>query len=320
MTVRRSEEGAALLSVLLLVAVMAVIAAASLEKLKFATRLAQNGASIDQARSYGLAAEMIAVNRIGDLLQQDASRTTLVGGWAGKPQPVPIDGGIATATVDDGGNCFNLNSVVMPDGQGGTTVRPEGVAQFERLMVLLGIASNEASTIARATADWIDSDQAPIPGGAEDGQYQGYRTANTPMIDKSELRAVAGVRPALYSQMQSYLCALPVTDLSAININTVSADRSELIAMLAPGLDRDRAARAIGERPQFGFESTQKFWDQPALAGAPSEARAQTRTATRWFDLTVLVELAGAEVEQHSLIDAATRPGKLIRRTYGSDS
>ena len=320
MIVRRGEEGAALLSVLLLVAVMAVIAAASLEKLKFATRLAQNGASIDQARSYGLAAETIALFRIGDLLQQDASRTTLFGGWAGRPTPVPIDGGVATATVNDGGNCFNLNSVAMADGQGGTTVRPEGVAQFERLMTLLGIASSEASTISRATADWIDSDAAPIPGGAEDGQYRGYRTANTLMIDPSELRAVAGVRPALYSLMQPYLCALPVTDLSAININTLSVDRPELIAMLAPGLDRDRVARAIGERPQFGFESLQRFWDQPALAGAPVEARSQTRAATRWFDLKILVELGGAEVEQHSLIDAATRPGKLVRRTYGSDS
>ena len=319
MTVRHSEQGAALLSVLLLVAVMAIIAATSLEKLKFATRLAQNGASIDQARSYGLAAEQIARGRIGDLLQQDASRTTLVGGWAGTPMPVPIDGGVATATVDDGGNCFNLNSLVVPDGQGGTTVRAEAVAQFERLMVLLGIASNEATTISRATADWIDTDAAPIPGGAEDGQYRGYRTANVAMIDKSELRAVAGVRPALYTQLQSYLCALPVNDLSAININTLSPQRSALVAMLAPGLDIDRVASALGERPQFGFDTVERFWNLPALAGAPPSARAQTRLNTRWFDLTVLVDLAGAEVEQHSLIDATTRPGKLVSRTYGSD-
>jgi general secretion pathway protein K len=317
---KRGEEGAALLSVLLIVAVMSVLAAASLEKLKFGTKLAVNGAAIDQARSYGLAAETIARYRIGDLLQRDPTKTTLQGNWAGQPTPFPIDGGIATATLDDGGNCFNLNSVVTGDGQGGMIAQPVGIDQFERLMLILQVPSNEARAIARATADWIDTDVNPLPGGAEDSAYRGYRTSNTLMIESSELRAVAGVRSDVYARLRPYLCALPVTELSPININTVAPDRAALVAMLAPTLDPDRVRRVIESRPQLGFATIDDFWNRPALAGAPIEVKAQTRLRTSWFDLKVMIELAGAELEQHSLIDAAQSPAKLVRRSYGEAS
>ena len=55
------EKGAALLTVLLLVAVMAVISATALDRLRLSTRLAVNGAAMAQARAYTLAAEGIAV-------------------------------------------------------------------------------------------------------------------------------------------------------------------------------------------------------------------------------------------------------------------
>jgi general secretion pathway protein K len=322
--IKSTEEGAALLSVLLLVAIMAVLCAATLEKLKISTKLATNGAAIDQARSYGMAAETIALYRIGDLLQRDSTKTTLQGNWAGQPTEFPIDKGIATAQLDDGGNCFNLNSVVIDDGQGGTIVRPEGVAQFERLMLLLEVPSNEARGIALATADWIDSDGIPQPGGAEDAAYANvptpYRTANTLMIDPSELRAVAGVRAPVYAALRPFLCALPVTDLSPINVNTLGPKQAVLLAMLASGIDVARAQRVIDDRPMIGWENTARFWGQPALAGAPVEAQAQTVMKTRWFNLKVMIELAGAEFEQHALIDAALKPAKLVRRSYGEPS
>jgi general secretion pathway protein K len=244
----------------------------------------------------------------------------LQGNWAGQPTPFPIDGGIATATLDDGGNCFNLNSVVTGDGQGGMIAQPVGIDQFERLMLILQVPSNEARAIARATADWIDTDVNPLPGGAEDSAYRGYRTSNTLMIEASELRAVAGVRSDVYARLRPYLCALPVTELSPININTVAPDRAALVAMLAPTLDPDRVRRVIESRPQLGFATIDDFWNRPALAGAPIEVKAQTRLRTSWFDLKVMIELAGAELEQHSLIDAAQSPAKLVRRSYGEAS
>ena len=65
------ERGAALLTVLLLVAVMAVIAATALDRLTLATRIAGSAATVDQGRAYSFAAEQIALRRVADLVGRD---------------------------------------------------------------------------------------------------------------------------------------------------------------------------------------------------------------------------------------------------------
>ncbi len=73
------ERGAALLSVLLLVAVMAVIAATALDRLTVATRIAASAATIDQSRAFAMAAEQITLRRIADLKNRDPGKVTLGG-------------------------------------------------------------------------------------------------------------------------------------------------------------------------------------------------------------------------------------------------
>ena len=162
-----SERGAALLTVLLLVAVMAVITATALDRLRLSTRLAVNGAAMAQARAYSLAAEGIATARIEDLLQRDAAQLNNDGNWLDREIPVPVDRGQATVRLSDGQNCFNLNSLVSgKDGQFGTS--PVGMRQFSKLMELLGIASNDAIIISESTADWLDTDTNALPSGGGD--------------------------------------------------------------------------------------------------------------------------------------------------------
>ncbi len=324
MSAKPSERGAALLSVLLIVAVIAVLAAASLAKLRLATHLSGNGQSMDQGRAYAMAAETVALYRIGDLVQRDAAKTTLDGNWAGNEVNFPIDGGIATATLTDGGNCFNLNSLVQDVSGIALVARPEAIAQLERLLQMAGGPATDARRIATAAADWIDSDTTPLPGGAEDAAYQNakpaYRTANTLMADPSELRAVAGMTPALYSRLRPFLCALPVTDLSPINVNTLLPEQAPLLAMLVPGLDAARAEAIISARPRGGYASTSDFWAQRGLSDASGAAVQQVKLTTRWFGLRLLIELGGAELEEHALVDAALKPAKLARRSFGEPS
>ena len=204
--IRPGERGAALLTVLLLVAVMAVISAAALEKLRLATRIAGNSMAVDQARAFGMAAEAIALSRIDALVEADAARTTLAGGWNGRETRIPVPGGVAAVTVRDGGNCFNLNSVVAGSAPDDLKPRPIGVRQFVSLMETVGVDPDEARGVAAALTDWVDSDDIPAPGGAEDRAYRDrpvpYRAANTLLSDVSELRAVAGVTPELYARLR----------------------------------------------------------------------------------------------------------------------
>jgi len=325
--IRPGERGAALLTVLLLVAVISVLAAAALEKLRIATKLATNANATDQSRTYAYAAETLAMRRIDDLLERDAARTTLAGGWNGKRQALPIPGGIASAAVSDGGNCFNLNSVVSGAQGLAKEASPFGISQFVALMTILGVQDREARQIATSLADWIDSDTVPGAGGAEDQYYAGlaepYLPPNTLISDPSELRAVAGVTPDVYARLRPWICALPTNELSPINVNTLAPEQAPLFAMLIPAqLNVDRARQLLLERPAGGYSSVTQFWKLPALEALvpPLEAQQQTRVTTRWFDLSISVELAGAELTETALIDGSRRPSRLARRQWGDPS
>lgn len=318
------ERGAALLTVLLLVAVMAVIASTALERLALATRMTGNSGAIDQARAYADAGSEIARLRIGDLVAMRPGRTTLQGGWLGTPQALPVPGGMATARVTDGGNCFNLNSVVAGENEANLTVRPIGVTQFQGLMQVLGIDARAAQQVATSLADWVDTDSVPQPGGAEDEVYvrapTPYRAANRFMIDPSELRVINGVTPAIYDRVRPWVCALPTTDLSPINVNTLLPDQAPLFAMLLPGqLSIDQARQLLARRPADGYGGTVEFWANPALAGVTpvAEVASQVRVVTRWFDVAISVDVGGTQLVEKVLIDAQKTPAMLVRRVMG---
>ncbi|CAN5350848.1 type II secretion system minor pseudopilin GspK [soil metagenome] len=321
---RQHESGVALLTVLLLVAVMAIVAATALERLTLATRLTANVGALDQARAYADAAETLAGLRIGDLVAAQPGRTTLQGGWLGAPQSLPIPNGTAIARVTDGGNCFNLNSVVAGTDEDDLKIRPVGVSQFQALMQALGIAEREARPVAIALADWIDTDGVPQPGGAEDEVYDGaaipYRTANRFMTDASELRAVMGVTPAIYQSLRPWICALPTSDLSPINVNTLLPAQAPLLAMLIPGkLSVDRARQMLALRPADGYGGLPEFWAPLAAAKLtpPAEVGQQVKLLTRWFRVDIQVDLGGTDVMETALIDAQTAPARLVRRQWG---
>jgi general secretion pathway protein K len=322
-----SEEGAALLAVLLIVAVMSTLAAASLERLQFATRLAANISALDQARAYSTGAESLAVVRVNDLLARTPGKTTLEGDWQGSETLLPLpDGGVARARVWDGGNCFNLNSL----GQGGDpaalTTDQIAVIQFTALMTVLEIPPGDAERIAWSAADWVDADTSPARQGSEDRDYSQadhpYRTGNTVFAEVSELRAVAGVTPAYYERMRPWLCALPTTELSPINVNTLLPEQAPLVAMLLPNtLTIDGASQAIAARPATGWNSVADFWNQPALAGQEplAEVIGQPQIRSRYFRLELDVALGDVELAQSALIDASLAPARVVSRRWGAD-
>ncbi|MBX9858394.1 MAG: type II secretion system minor pseudopilin GspK [Sphingomonas sp.] len=322
-----NERGAALLTVLLLVAVIAVLAGHALERMRLATRLGANAIAIDQARAFAMAAETAAMVRINTVLARDAARVTLQGDWAGKPYPLPIPGGIATATVTDGGNCFNLNGLVQQRDVETLVVRAASIDQFAQLMRVIGIPDQQARSIAAASADWIDTDNVSQPDGAEDADYSSvsprYLPANTLMTDPSELRAVSGVTPAIYAKLRPWICTLPVAKPTRININTLLPEQAPLLAMLLPDtLDISRARAVLLERPVQGFTSTVAFWQGAALKGvtAGPEVQLQTAVTTQWFGLKIDVALGGTQLTQTALIDATEPPVRLVSRAWSDPS
>jgi general secretion pathway protein K len=321
MIVPAKERGAALLSVLVLVAVMATVAATALDRIGIGTRLAVNAATVGQGRAWLESAELLATTRIEDLLAADETKT-LRAGWLGLERSVSLPGGaVVRARIEDGGNCFNLNSLVLRGEDGQLAARPQAVNQFAALMTMLGINGGEAARIAASASDYIDSDSVPQTLGAEDGGK--VLPANHMMADPSELRAVAGVTDRHYALLSRWICALPAPEPSAINLNTLLPEQSPLLAMVAPGrIDPQRARAALGQRPAAGFDDALDFWQLPGLAGIdlPSGAVDQTKVRTSFFILKARVEFSGIDMRETALIDARATPARVIRRSWADAS
>jgi general secretion pathway protein K len=318
------ERGAALLAVLLLVAVTGAIAASMVEGLRLSRTIAVNATARDQGRLFADGIEQLALLTIDDQVLRSPDRTTLAGNWNGTTRNVQLPGGaLADITVRDGSNCFNLNSVV--DGQPGRPLvrRASGVAQFMGLMIALDVSAQDARRIAEAAADWVDSDVVTGPAGAEDEAYAAgpapYRTGNTLFADPGEVRALAGMTPDIYARIRPWICALPVNDLSPININTLGVDQAPLLAMLAPGqLGLDRARSVLGQRPSGGWNNQVEFWRIDAMRdlAVPLDAQLQPQLKTNWFTLDVRIRLMGNEYRENVLVDARLQPSRIVQRRW----
>jgi len=327
----QAERGAALLTVLLLVAVMAVIAATALDRLTLATRIAGSAAAVDQGRAYSFAAEQIALRRVADLVARDPARLTLAGNWLGRDFVLPLPGGQGTARLTDANNCFNLNSLAAETVPGRLSQRVSAIGQFTELMVLLGIDRGVAQGIAGASADWIDSDGNEGRQGAEDGVYRAmeasYLPANRMMADVSELRAVRGVTPKIYARLKPWLCALPVADPVRLNVNTLAPAQAPLLAMLLPGRLGLADARAVlAARPAGGYGSSVRFWAAGPLAQIKprDDVATQAGVTSRWLTLRTQVTLGDGDLTANSLIDAwggapaaGAAPPAIVRRDWG---
>ncbi len=302
------EKGAALLTVLLLVAVMSIIAVGVLDDIRFGVRRTANAVGRSQAQLYALGAEELARVRIARLARLDSGRTTLKGDWNGRSFQFPIENGVMTGRITDATGCFNLNSVT--EGRGVRLIRRElGVRQFVILLGALGVPAGRGQTLADNLADWIDSDDISM-GGAEDQDYAratpAYRTGGAMLAEVSELRAVRGFTPDVYDRLRPFVCAPPTTDLSPINVNTLSPDRSVLITMLTLGaIPAEAGARLLEDRPADGWDSLQTFWNDPILVDRVPEdaARDQVALRTRFFSLDADVTFAGSTATLNTLLE-----------------
>jgi general secretion pathway protein K len=314
------ERGAALLSVLLLVAVMAVIAAVMLDRLGLATHLARNSQAMTQARLYATSAESLVIAKLRAGVAVDRNRTVDSSGLLGREITEALPHGTIRLRIEDGANCFNLNSLVENSLDRQRVARPQGLDQFIALAKTLGVAEGDARPLAASIADWIDDDQVPLPGGAEDDWYRAqpvpYRTAGRLIGDASETRAIKGMTPALFGRLRPWLCALPRPDLSPIDLNTLRADQVRLVALAFPGVPEQRLRALVARRPATGYTSAGEALAAAGLSGGT--AGVQFTVASRWFTLDQTIVVGPITLHERALIDAGLDPPRVAFRSWGN--
>lgn len=356
---RDGQRGAALVQVLLLVTVMSAIAVAMSEDLLFAAKRGQNVRAAEQAVWYALGGEELAAPLISQALEADPNLTMLTEPFS---QVFPLEGGFIEIHVRDGANCFNVNTLLprahggQEDGAGGDGVSGEDVltndgtgddgvsdagaplsaeerAEVSKralglLLLDIGVPRGDARRIVGGVTDWIDADGLPTQGGAETFDYSllepAYRASNQPMVDLSELRAVAGVDQALYLGMRPFLCARAPDLPTPLNVNTLQAGQAVLLhAALDGQISVEDARSVLEQRPAAGFADTDAVWDTGALADLDRTAFPRSFGVTSsLFEVTIFVVYQSAYVELRSTLKVESVSGevKLIQRRFGAVS
>lgn len=282
----KHQQGAALLIVLMIVALVAIIATEMGARLQLQVQRAINIKDNNQAYWYAVSAEEYARKSIATLMQETGDKIHLNQPWA-EAFEYPMDSGGISARLEDMQSCFNLNALPDANQQNASATEPsEALIAFARLLQLVNedIDSYTVDTIRDSLGDWIDSDDQMRVYGAEESEYASrefpYLAANSMMASQSELRLINGVEPQWLDSLLPMVCVIPASNLMSVNVNTLSEDHAPLLAALT-GLSTDQANSVIAARPQDGWDDVNDFLAEPDIA-----ALQLTTTQTEWFAVT----------------------------------
>lgn len=293
----KRQRGVALITVLLVVAVVTVLCAGLIARQQLSIRSSANQLHVNQAWHYALGGETLARALLQrDLREGDPRQPVdhLGEAWAQPLAPFPLDeGGELRVRIVDASGRFNLNSLVR-NGQ------PNELAlqRLRRLLLRLEIDRPYAERLL----DWLDGDsEASGPHGAEDNQYllaePAYRTANRQIADVSELRLLLEMEEADYRRLLPFVSALPSEAL--LNVNTASA---LVLSSLADGLGPDSAQALVAARGREGYASPAAFAAQPALAGLGEQVTQGVAVGSQYFEVIGEVSLGERRVVLRSLM------------------
>lgn len=277
---RSRQAGVALITVLLVMALVTVIAAEMLRRGNYLRSSFAGQLVARQAYYYALGGEAFARQLLAaDLQQGDEGRDALDEAWALTEDAAPFefDGGALTIEIEDLQGRFNLNNVIDEQGQ----IRTDGLMQWRNLLQALGLDSRYADE----WLDWVDVDQQRLPSGAEDSDYTDYRTAGGFEADRSALNLLRSMRPEDYAELEPVVATLPAN--TPINVNTASAG---VLRSLSPALSVSRADQVVARQESGGFETMEQF-RQAAGVSAELVPDELLSLQSNYFEVRVVVKL-----------------------------
>lgn len=266
---RDGEAGAALLSVIMVVAAMSIVIVLSMDALAHAARLSQ----VTDARAKGFwaakSAEAAGIAYVTAAIELTDARFTDELAALNEPVIQPLDVGLLVASLEDATNCFNLNALAVRD-EAGWTIDEGAAGALNDLFQAIGFGSFKSAQLADAIGDWIDTDTLSRVNGAEDAYYRSldapYRTPGGLLQNVRELRAVAPFDEATYQAVRRIVCVRPDTKQAVLNVNTLSLHQAPLLkALLSTALTVEDAEALLTARPSGGWTDLDAVFDLPQL-------------------------------------------------------
>lgn len=305
---RRAPIGAALISALVIVAVMTTLAAALAFDTGLEIRRSEGSRARSNADSWTAGAEALAAQVLIDQLAVPGE--PLHGGqrWATPLGPLPVTSeGVLSAQLVDLQGSFNLNSLVDANGR----ADPEALRVLERLLVALGLEREWAPRFA----DWIDADTLPLDGGAEDpvylGQTPAYRPPNVPITSTSELLGLVGFGAARYAVLAPHVSALPRD--ATINLCTATGPVLDALAGERQWTEAPEALASARERGCFPGREVFRNTLGDASRFAELERAVGLGETSRHFRLVTDVRVGTTDFTLYSLLRVEAPPGTPVR-------
>jgi general secretion pathway protein K len=233
----RRQQGVAIIMVLLIVAIATSLAAYMAMQQNLWQRQVESQFERAQARQLGAA----GIDWARAVLAEDGNGNSVDHEkeiWTLRLPAIPVEGGEVIGTIEDRQGLFNLNNVAT------------NMAQFESLLKSRGLPAD----LAFALADWVDINDQPLPGGAEDAYYlalpQPYRAANRQLVELGELAKVKGFDSRTIESLRAYVTVLPATG-TPVNVNFAPA---EVLVAVIPGLTLSDANMIVQQRQGQPFK------------------------------------------------------------------
>ena len=307
---RRHQQGIALITVMLILALVTITAVSMASRLQLDIHRSANVLNYEQAFQYVLGAEDWAKQILLRDLNENKT-DSLDDDWTTVLPALPIEGGQMTGQIEDLQACFNLNNLVL-NGKRQTFQYD----RFRRLLDNVGLNANLADVIV----DWLDADINVLTGGAEDNEYlnysPAYRTANRYMSDVSELLLIKDIDYKIYQQLLVHVCVIAAD--TTINVNTASA---EVISSIVNGVRIEDAQTLIEDRNQKIFTNLDEFFNHAVFQGK-SQGKPINRdgvsVSSEFFRLNSAVQIDRIQVQFVTHLQRNTNGSvKVIKRSRG---
>lgn len=309
------QQGLALISVLLIFAIVAVLAGSMIERQGLDIQRSGNLQALQQARAYSTGIEYAVRSGLQLDYENDKKVDHLMEEWA-KSHTYPLSPGTAQIQIFDAQARFNLNG--LHPSASNKTVQ---LQRFKNLLAELGL--DEA--IAINTAKFIDK-ESQIDDDYLSSETP-YRASYQLFKHPSELLLVKLVDAKSYRILTPYITALPIT--ATLNVNTAS---NTVLSSLSREWSLPEADKIVSARGEEGFKKVDGFWSLPDVlpftkAGSSSDDDNKTSKEvwdktdfsvnSEYFEVFAKVELADRVATIEMLLYRNAETGKM--RTYYRD-
>lgn len=314
---RLRPRGAALLSAMLTVALVATFAAAALWQ-------QWRSVEVESAERERVQAAWILTGGLdwARLVLREDGRASSGVDHLGEPWAVPLqearlssflaaDNNVSTSTDNDAGVLDAFLSGQITDLQSklnvadlvqGGKVAEDWLASFRRLFGLLSLPQSQLDKLAENLRFALDT--------------QGGSRGLAPLAPQRVEQLVwLGIPESTVAALQPYVTVLPTTTATRININTASAEVIHSAMLSLSMADAQRLVAARASAPLQNMQAAANLLRIEPSAIDQGGAHAQVNTS--WFEIRSRLRLGTLVVEEHSVVQRQGTEVKVMQRWRG---